>query len=74
MSDTHEREVQNCRSHGGHDGVFSMNGDIAPLDEIVDLCDRYDAILMVDDSHGTGYMGRTGRAPTSTTGVMGRWM
>ena len=54
------------------DGVFSMNGDIAPLDKIADLCDRYDAILMVDDSHGTGYIGRTGRGTHELHGVMGR--
>lgn len=66
-------EVQNCRFRMvATDGVFSMNGDIAPLDEIVDLCDRYDAILMVDDSHGTGYMGRTGRGTHEHHGVMGR--
>ncbi len=66
-------EVQNCRYRMvATDGVFSMNGDVAPLDEIVDLCDRYDAILMVDDSHGTGYMGRTGRGTHEHHGVMGR--
>ncbi len=54
------------------DGVFSMNGDIAPLNEIADLCDRYDAILMVDDSHGTGYIGKTGRGTHELHGVMGR--
>jgi glycine C-acetyltransferase len=54
------------------DGVFSMNGDIAPLADIVDLCDRYDAILMVDDSHATGYIGATGRGTHEHFGVMGR--
>lgn len=54
------------------DGVFSMNGDIAPLREIVELCDRYDAILMVDDSHGTGYIGKTGRGTHELHEVMGR--
>ena len=49
-------EVQSARYRMvATDGVFSMNGDIAPLDKIADLCDRYDAILMVDDSHGTGW-------------------
>lgn len=54
------------------DGVFSMNGDIAPLAAIADLCDRYGVILMVDDSHGTGYIGRTGRGTHELHGVMGR--
>lgn len=54
------------------DGVFSMNGDIAPLAEIVDLCERYDTILMVDDSHGTGYIGRTGRGTHELHDVLGR--
>ena len=43
------------------DGVFSMDGDIAELDKIADLCDRYRALLMVDDSHATGFLGKTGR-------------
>ena len=44
------------------DGVFSMDGEIAKLDEIAALCDKYDAILVVDDSHGTGVLGKIGRA------------
>ena len=43
------------------DGVFSMDGDLAPLDEMVELCDRYDAMLLVDDSHASGFIGKTGR-------------
>ncbi|MCS7244110.1 MAG: glycine C-acetyltransferase [Candidatus Calescibacterium sp.] len=43
------------------DGVFSMDGDIAPLPQIVELCSRYDAILVVDDAHGEGVLGRNGR-------------
>ncbi len=66
-------EVQSARYRMvATDGVFSMNGDIAPLDKIADLCDRYDAILMVDDSHGTGYIGKTGRGTHELHGVMGR--
>ncbi|HNW51097.1 MAG TPA: glycine C-acetyltransferase [Prolixibacteraceae bacterium] len=43
------------------DGVFSMDGDIAKLDKICDLADKYDSLVMVDDSHATGYIGKTGR-------------
>ena len=43
------------------DGVFSMDGDIAPLDKIAELCEEFDAILMVDDAHGDGVLGRDGR-------------
>lgn len=66
-------EVQACEYRMvSTDGVFSMNGDIAPLDKIVELCDKYDAILMVDDSHATGYIGATGRGTHEHFGVMGR--
>jgi glycine C-acetyltransferase len=54
------------------DGVFSMDGDIAPLDGICDLADRYDALVMVDDSHATGFVGKTGRGSIEHCGVMGR--
>lgn len=54
------------------DGVFSMDGDIAKLDEICDLAERYDALVMVDDSHATGFVGRTGRGSHEYRGVMGR--
>jgi len=43
------------------DGVFSMDGDIAPLDRIAELCEKYDAIVMVDDAHGDGVLGKDGR-------------
>jgi len=54
------------------DGVFSMDGDIAKLDEICDLADKYDAMVMIDDAHSTGFMGKTGRGTPEYRGVMGR--
>ena len=54
------------------DGVFSMDGDVAPLDEICDLADKYDAMVMVDDSHSSGFMGKTGRGTHEHCGVVGR--
>ncbi len=54
------------------DGVFSMDGDIAKLDEIVPLADKYNALVMVDDSHSTGFMGKTGRGTHEYRNVMGK--
>ena len=54
------------------DGVFSMDGDVANLTAICDLADRYDALVMVDDSHATGFFGKTGRGSIEHCGVMGR--
>ncbi len=54
------------------DGVFSMEGDLAPLPQILELADRYKAIVLVDDSHGTGVMGKTGRGIHEHFGVEGR--
>ncbi|CAD5292821.1 MULTISPECIES: glycine C-acetyltransferase [unclassified Imperialibacter] len=54
------------------DGVFSMDGTIAKLDEICDLADRYGATTMIDECHSTGFMGRTGRGTHEFRGVMGR--
>jgi glycine C-acetyltransferase len=54
------------------DGVFSMDGDIAPLAAICDLADRYGALVMVDDSHATGFVGRTGRGTPEHCAVQGR--
>ncbi|NUT95517.1 MAG: glycine C-acetyltransferase [Saccharothrix sp.] len=54
------------------DGVFSMDGYLAPLDEICDLADRYDALVMVDDSHAVGFTGPTGRGTPELFGVQDR--
>jgi glycine C-acetyltransferase len=54
------------------DGVFSMDGDVAPLREICDLADRHRALVLVDDSHATGFMGKTGRGTPEHCGVAGR--
>ena len=54
------------------DGVFSMDGDVAPLERICDLAERYQALVMVDDSHATGFVGKTGRGSIEHCGVMGR--
>jgi glycine C-acetyltransferase len=54
------------------DGVFSMDGSIADLKSICDLADRYGALVMVDDCHATGFMGKTGRGSTEHCGVMGQ--
>ncbi|MDF1560049.1 MAG: glycine C-acetyltransferase [Bacteroidales bacterium] len=54
------------------DGVFSMDGDTAKLDEMVRLCEKYDALLLVDDSHATGFIGKTGRGTHEFCNVMGK--
>ncbi len=54
------------------DGVFSMDGVLAKLDQICTLAEKYDAIVMVDDSHATGFIGKTGRGTPEHFGVMGR--
>jgi glycine C-acetyltransferase len=54
------------------DGVFSMDGDIAQLDEIVKLCEKYDAMILVDDSHSSGFIGRTGRGTHEHCNVVGK--
>jgi len=54
------------------DGVFSMDGTIAQLDKICDLADKYDAIVMIDECHASGFMGKTGRGTHEYRGVMGR--
>ena len=54
------------------DGVFSMDGDIAKLDKICDLAEKYNALVMVDDCHATGFIGKTGRGSHEYNNVMGR--
>jgi glycine C-acetyltransferase len=54
------------------DGVFSMDGDLAKLDEIVALAEKYDAMVCVDDSHATGFIGKTGRGTHEHCGVVGK--
>jgi glycine C-acetyltransferase len=54
------------------DSVFSMDGTIAQLDKICDLADKYDALVMIDESHSSGFMGKTGRGVHELCGVMGR--
>ncbi|MBR9913682.1 MAG: glycine C-acetyltransferase [Algicola sp.] len=54
------------------DGVFSMDGLVAPLDKICDLADTYDAMVMIDECHATGFIGETGRGTLEEKGVLGR--
>jgi glycine C-acetyltransferase len=73
-------ELENCLKDSADaryriivsDGVFSMDGDIANLKGVCDLADKYDALVMVDDSHATGYIGETGRGTWEHCGVAGR--
>ena len=73
MVDLEERlkEAQNARLRLiATDGVFSMDGTIAKLDKIVSLAEKYDAMVMVDDSHATGFVGKTGRGSGEYNGVL----
>lgn len=54
------------------DGVFSMDGFVAPIDKICDLADKYNALVMVDESHATGFIGKTGRGSVEAANAMGR--
>ena len=67
------KEASTCRSRIiVSDGVFSMDGTIAQLDKICDLADKYDAIVMIDECHASGFMGKRGRGTHEYRGVMGR--
>ena len=75
MADLEEKlkETQNLRYRlVATDGVFSMDGDIAKLDEICALADKYDAMVMIDDAHSTGFIGETGRGTPEFRGVLGK--
>jgi glycine C-acetyltransferase len=75
MNDLEEKlkEAVNARTRMiATDGVFSMDGFIAKLDEICDLAEKYDALVMVDDSHAVGFIGKTGRGTPEYHGVMDR--
>lgn len=73
-----EKQLQDAIAAGAKqkiivtDGVFSMDGTIAQLDEIVELAEKYDALIMSDECHSTGFMGKTGRGVHEYRGVMGK--
>ena len=72
-----ERICQETKDWPGHkllitDGVFSMDGDIAPLPKLCDLAEKYDCIMMIDDAHSTGVLGRGGRGTVDHLGCHGR--
>ena len=77
MSDL-EKQLKAANENGARfkiivtDGVFSMDGLVAPLDSICDLADTYDAMVMIDECHATGFIGETGRGTLEEKGVMGR--
>ena len=67
------KDAQSCRFRMiATDGVFSMDGDVAKLDAVCDLAEGYDALVMVDDSHATGFLGPKGRGSHEYCGVMER--
>jgi glycine C-acetyltransferase len=77
-ADDAERALKEARDKGSRrvvlvtDGVFSMDGDIAPLPDLVERAERYEAAVMVDDAHGTGVLGRNGRGSTDHFDLHGR--
>ncbi|WP_430908731.1 glycine C-acetyltransferase [Maribacter sp. 2-571] len=72
-----EKQLKQAQADGARfkiivtDGVFSMDGVLAPLDAICDLADRYDALVMIDECHATGFIGATGKGTLEEKGVMG---
>lgn len=71
--ETRLQESENARTRMiVTDGTFSMDGTIAQLDKIVSLAEKYDAVIMVDDSHSTGFVGKTGRGTHEYRNVMGK--
>ena len=73
-----EKQLQDANTNGARfkiivtDGVFSMDGLVAPLDKICDLADTYNAMVMIDECHATGFIGKTGRGTLEEKGVMDR--
>jgi glycine C-acetyltransferase len=73
-----EKQLQQANADGARfkivvtDGVFSMDGLVAPLDEIVALAEKYDAMVMIDECHATGFIGETGRGTLEDKNVMGK--
>jgi glycine C-acetyltransferase len=73
-----EKQLKAANSNGARfkiivtDGVFSMDGLVAPLDEICDLADKYDALVMIDECHAAGFIGKTGRGTLEEKGVLNR--
>ena len=73
-----EKQLQNAKTNEARfkiivtDGVFSMDGIVAPLDEICDLADKYDALVMIDECHAAGFIGKTGRGTLEEKNVLNR--
>jgi len=73
-----ERQLKDANANGARfkiivtDGVFSMDGIVAPLDEICDLADKYDALVMIDECHAAGFIGKTGRGTLEEKNVLNR--
>ena len=77
MSDLETQLIEANKNGARHklivtDGVFSMDGLVAPLDKICDLADKYDAMVMIDECHATGFIGKTGIGTPEAKGVLGR--
>ena len=76
MKDLEDKIKEACKTSKNRlivtDGVFSMDGDIAPLEQICDLAEKYECMLLVDDSHATGFIGKTGKGTHELCGAEGR--